>query len=138
MIPSKERLEEIIKELQRIMRIQDWDIDIEVLSKQKYEAAGYGEGQAHNRIIRVLNKSLISINKDLTSDWYKSLLHELIHLAFDPMEQAGINACNLTTGNASKCIDDNYMVAMERTVEKFAGILASVYPVTNFIDKEGD
>jgi hypothetical protein len=137
MIPSKEKIEEIIKELQKIMRIQDWDISVSVLSREEFIKEHKSDEQAKIKISRYLNAAHIDINSDTTSNWYKSLLHELIHLAFDPIEQAGINACNLTSGNVSRCIDDDYTVAMERTVEKMAAIFNSVYPITNFI-KEDD
>jgi hypothetical protein len=133
MIPSKEKIEEITKELQKILRVQDWDISIGVLTGEEFIKQHETDAQAKIKISRCLNSAAIDINADTTDNWYKSLLHELIHLAFDPIEQAGINACNLTSGNISKCIDDDYTVAMERTVEKMAVILNAIYPVTNFI-----
>lgn len=137
MIPSKEKLTEITKELQKILRVQDWDIDVDVCSQEEFEKNGYPDEQAHNTVVRLLNKSAIYINKDATDDWYKSLVHELMHLVFDPVEQSGIVATGVTSGRVSKCIDDIYMVNMERTVERVSQIFCSVYPVTNFI-KEGD
>lgn len=132
-IPSQEKLEEITKKLAEILRIQDWDISVEVLSDEEFEKNELGDNQAHNHIVRVLNSSVISINKDETLNWYQSLIHELVHLMFDHIEQAGINACNLTNGGISKCIDGNYMVAMERTVDRVADVISKLYPVTNFI-----
>jgi hypothetical protein len=111
------------------LRIQDWDITVKALSDKQFKENEYPDGQAYNRIVRLLNTSEISLNKDCTENWYQSLIHELVHLMFDHIEQAGINACNLTSGGISKCIDDNYTVAMERTVDRVADIISKIYPL---------
>ena len=137
-IPSEEKLSEITKKLAEILRIQDWDIHVDVLSDEQFKENEYPDGQAYSHVVRVLNTSEISLNKDFTVNWYQSLLHELVHLMFDHIEQAGINACNLTNGKISKCIDDDYMVAMERTVDRVADVISKLYPVTNFIKDESE
>jgi hypothetical protein len=131
-MPTKEQIEQIIRDLQPILRIADWDISVDILPAKEFKEKTNSDGQAHNHIVRTLNSSHITINSDGTCDWYTSLLHELVHLIFDSIEQAGTNACNLTSGNVSKCIDDNYMVAMERTVDRIANIIAKIYPISNF------
>lgn len=133
-MPTKEQIEAIVKILQPILRISDWDIDVELLHESEYEKLIDSDTQAHNHIERMLNSSFITINIESSDDWYISLLHELVHLVFDPIEQAGTNACNLTNGRISKCIDDEYTVAMERTVDRMAKIISKLYPVTNFKD----
>jgi hypothetical protein len=137
MIPSKEKIEEIIKELQKIMRIQDWCIAFDLLGNKEF-AERYGEKeQAYNCINRLLDYSYITINKDITSDWYVSLVHELIHLVCDPLETAGTMAYNMAAKNNQRCVEDVMKVSIERSVERMAKIFCTVYPVTNFI-KEGD
>lgn len=136
-IPSQERLEEIVKKLQAILRIQDWDIEINVLSGKEFTKKHDKSDQAHNHLVRLLNSSYIDINKDETKNWYISLLHELLHLAFDSIDYTSSIVYNLTSGKAQKCLEDVLLISMEQTVEKMARILADIYPVTNFISEGG-
>lgn len=84
MIPSKEKFEEIVKELQKIMRIQDWDIDVKLLTaKQMNEETGDHENLGE--VMRNMRHkyALIRINaqdEDNDKEWYHTLVHELKHI----------------------------------------------------------
>lgn len=83
-IPDKKTLKKIIKVLQKIMGIRDWEIDIKLVT---------GMGMANNypndadcntngisdRNVR-RNYALISINKEDPEDWYETLVHEMLHV----------------------------------------------------------
>ena len=135
-MPDIEKLKEIIKELQKIMRIQDWNIGIELVSGEDFNNRvdeKFKDCQAHNEITRLLNTCYILINIDKTDNWYKSLVHELMHLAFDHLETCESLIYQLNNKQIQQSVDDVFTVALERTVERMAEIFVSVYPVTNFI-----
>ena len=84
MIPSKEKLEEIVKELQKIMRIQDWDIEVKLCTaKEMQRDTGDFEnmGEAFRNIRH--KYSVIRLNaqdEDNEKEWYHTLVHELKHV----------------------------------------------------------
>jgi hypothetical protein len=140
MIPSKEKLEEIIKELQRILRIQDWDIKFEYVSEAEardlYGADCCGGNLRH----RDCSESKIIINrdnnriKDEKGYWYHTLVHELYHIVTDDFIY--------TIDDIMPHVKDEYLrkelnetknVKYEHLVNRLAQGFVNAYPVTNFI-----
>ncbi len=133
MLPSQEKLEGMIKELQKIMRIQDWDITLKLLTAREMnsqyndcEAMGYAD-----RNIR-LNTATICINKDnlgKENEWYETLIHELFHIQ---------STLLLSTANTYFQKEYDYFNTIyESYTERLAQMFVTVYPATNFI-KEGE
>lgn len=127
-IPSQEKLEEITKKLAEILRIQDWDINFHLVSG--YEIAKETEngdcavnGLSYRQMR--LNKADIYINKENPSNWYETLVHELIHVQINPI-----------TSTANAYFDERHTffeTTYENVVEKQAQVFCKLYPVTNFI-----
>jgi hypothetical protein len=130
MIPDKVKLEEIIKELQKIMRIQDWDIDIEVVSRIEMNGLEKhfktdGECDGINDINRSYKTSHIYII-DKEEDWYWNLIHELIHLVNDEL-------CDYTSQILDEKTLKEYEGMEDRNIQRHTKIFCKIYPVTNFI-----
>ncbi len=86
-MPSIEELEKIIKKLQEIMRIQDWDIDIAIINKYEMKDEAEDE-EVYGLSIRHINlkKAKILLNKDhYPEEWYATLVHELKHIQSSDM-----------------------------------------------------
>jgi len=126
-IPEQPKLDEIVKKLAEILRIQDWDIDVHVLSG--YEMAKHEPNDDSTvrglaiRDIRI-NKAEIYLNWENMLDWYQTLVHEMIHVQTTMM---CITATAYFTENHSY-FNDIY----ESMVDKQAVMFVKLYPVTNF------
>ena len=91
MIPSKEKVEAIIEELQKIMRIQDWDIEFRYVSELEAREMSEGDTSISGNCMRKRNseESIISINvdnqkiKEIPDYWYHTLVHEMYHIVTD-------------------------------------------------------
>jgi hypothetical protein len=144
MIPSKERIEEIIKELQKMLRIQDWDIGFKYVSEAEARDL-YGEDCSGGNLRRRNNaESQIIINQDndrIKNEpdyWYHTLIHELYHIVTDDFIY--------TVDDVMPHVKDEYLrqelnetknVKYEHLVNKLAQGFVNAYPAANFI-KEGD
>jgi hypothetical protein len=92
MLPNKENLDKILKQLQVIMRLQDWDIDIEIVNNREMDSIAkqndYIPG-GYNQRNRYYKTTTISINKDwdeVNEEWYMVLVHELHHVQMDEID----------------------------------------------------
>jgi len=126
MVPNKEKLEEIIRSLQVIMRIQDWDIEFEYLSAvEMYNAAGDITTIASCERDRAHLLALIRFNYegdktgDVVGGWYHTIVHEMFHIVVDVFDESD-------TSNLQK----------EKLINNLTRIFVSLYPVTNFIKEE--
>lgn len=143
MIPDKAKMEDIIKELQKIMRIQDWDIEVKMCTAsemQKDTGAFDNLGEAFRNMR--YKYAMIRLNKqdeENEKDWYHTLIHELKHVqttefiyTFEklienvPMDEA-----------LKKTFKEQSTDYYEQWMNVCAREFVSIYPVTNFI-KEGD
>lgn len=133
-IPTEKELIPIVEKLQKILRIQDWDIEVKILADEEFIKL-YGQSeQGYNQTTRLLNSSYITINKDVSDDWYRTLIHELLHLNFDHLETCENLVYNLNSKQNQEAVDDVFKIALERTVERIAEVITQLYPVTNFIE----
>jgi hypothetical protein len=133
MLPDKLKIEEIIKELQKIMRIQDWDIEIDFLTGKEFYDDN-GEFSMVNHINRLRNYSNIDIDvecQDNKDNWYHNLVHELMHLVTDAFYYSTIKSFNALPSESKKAVENDSNVSNERTVDKLAVIFVSIYPITN-------
>lgn len=135
-MPTKEQIEKIIIELQRIMRIVDWDI--ETIYTNQYEVkhlinADHLDTAMMCERYRLRKEARIYVNVDhaaLPTDWYESIVHELYHIvtgeicdmADDLMDEINISE---TTKKQKKQSDEVMVVNL-------AKVFISLYPVSNF------
>jgi len=143
-MPTKEQIEQIIKELQQIMRIQDWDIEIEYTNQYEVKHLMNSDNLDTAMMCeryRLRKEARIFVNVDhlaLPTDWYECIVHELYHIvtgeisdiADDLMDEANVSETTRRQGKQSN----------EVMVVHLAKIFASLYPVSNFdyIFKKGD
>jgi hypothetical protein len=132
-IPNIDKLKEMVVKLQKIMRIQDWDISIELLSAIEMSTR-FGDCTTMGYSFRniKLNTATISINKDNLggeNEWYATLVHELFHVQSTML---------MSVANAYFQKEYEYFETIyESHTEKLAQMFITIYPVTNFI-KEGE
>ena len=124
-IPEKEKLDLIAKKLAEILRIQDWDITIKLISAydmgNKYN--DYTDEGVSDRDIR-LNTAEIYLNRDNCSDWYEVLVHELLHIQSTEL----IKCAEAYFQGRHTYFSDIY----ESLTEKQAQIFCKLYPLSNF------
>jgi hypothetical protein len=145
MLPSKEKIEEIIKELQKIMRLQDWDIETEIVDNfymvkkwpekdmQEY-VRGYHDTDLRHQL------SIIRLNKDhpsMAEGWYQTLVHELFHVFLMRFVDTADYALRYLNEDGLKEIaHESFNLEHENTVARLTRIFVSLYPVTNFIKED--
>jgi hypothetical protein len=129
---STEIVEKVGKHISDILRLGAWDIEYAVMNELEFMGKAPDEmtkdAQGFNRTDATLNLSQIFINIDSCEDWYATLIHELLHLTFAPIETAFTVACNISTKRNSDAIDDMSMVAIESVVERLAQTIVILYP----------
>lgn len=126
-IPEQPKLDEIVKKLSEILRIQDWDIEVHVVSG--FEIAKHvSDSDSTNQGVSVrnmhLNKACIYLNRDNCEDWYETLIHELLHV----QTTLFIYTAESYIKEKSSFLDTIY----ESFIDRQAMIISKLYPVTNF------
>jgi len=136
--PNKDTLEKTIKVLQRIMRIQDWDIDAELISNReivsKYpDKADFHTQAMSDRNLR-RNYALISMNNEHICDegetWYDTLVHEMLHV----QETSYLNtalAYMRKNGTFFQTVHEQY-------IDKLQKMFSYVYPLEKFMKDNPD
>jgi hypothetical protein len=143
MIPDKSKIEEIIKELQKIMRIQDWDIDLKILSRlEMFDYDGDKDAGGITTDYEERNLIIIRINKDMEQNeydsWYHALVHELKHVqSMKYYNRVFENMKFIKDADLRKELKRQQDIFNEALIDKQAAEFVSLYPVTNFI-KEGE
>jgi predicted metal-dependent peptidase len=133
---TKEQIEAIIKELQKILRIQDWDITFEYCGDKKMQELT-GECTycgCCDRDIK-LKRAKIYINKDheVINEWYPTLVHELYHIITNDVHYLAGSLLNYVADEATRgkeCdVFNNYM---EQMIEILAKGFVNAYPASKF------
>lgn len=138
MFPEKEKIELILKKLQEIMRLQDWDIKIKCmstisLSEQYGKDAKYVRGDCNRDINH--SEATIRLNKEYDIDpeenwFYKTLIHELHHVITSRYEIYVANAVNqITNEQLLSHIGSTMGIEYENITDNFAKLFVSVYPL---------
>ena len=140
-IPDKIKLEEIIKELQKIMRVQDTNIQFEFKNAiEMYKLTNNNETTAQVNFDR--NHNLVRMCMNLEpdhceglgyGDWYYEIMHEMYHIVTDEFM---VFIEPLMDGDLEKRFEKAFKEQEEKLVSRLADVFISIYPVTNFI-KEG-
>ncbi len=133
MIPDKVKIEAIIKELQKVLRIQDWGIDADIVNQNEMKGLRRGETpQGTNLITRCLKRCTIYINKDDTENWYQTLCHELMHVVTDPILWQESHLYQFLPKRYQVPLDETFMTALEQSVDELSKVFCNIYPVSNF------
>jgi hypothetical protein len=122
-LPTEEKLKEIAQKLAKVLRVQDWDISVHLISgyemDKKYSDCTYC-GTA-DRNVR-LNTADIYLNSDSCKDtWYETLVHEMIHV-----QQTPLIHCTEAYFQEHRTYWNDLN---EQLTEKQAQIFASIYPL---------
>lgn len=136
-MPNKEQIEAIIKELQSICRIQDWDIklhmkndeEMDSICKRDFIPAGYCTRYREHRLARIyLNHEAWEYKED----WYAVLVHEIHHVIFDEFQYCCENLFDYIPEGAKSNLESDFDVQKERIVCQITRIFCKTYPATNF------
>lgn len=139
MLPSKEKLEEIVGKLAKIMRVLDWKIDVSLIGKlEMKEESGSSNDVACCMRNRKLKYALISLNVDhiqIQDDWYNAIIHEMYHIITDDWHYHATGILDFVKDETTNTNLDNTMnVYYERTMEVLASGFVNAYPVENFVN----
>ena len=83
----KSKIQWAMQQWQEVMRLQDWHIEIEMLSRAEFDYKTKVTELAYgfNRFYRYQRSSYIIICSD-SPDYEYTLVHELVHLLVDPLD----------------------------------------------------
>lgn len=139
----------LTKELQQIMRIQDWDIVVHSVSALSMMESGYNantEGLCTRD--RKHGDALIEINIDhrgnkeiFTSDiyndgWLSTLVHELFHIVIGGLvDQGDIILEHITDKTVNKALYDEFDIRQEHLVNHLTKVMLSILPVEELLSK---
>lgn len=135
-MPTKEKIEAIIKELQKILRIQDWDIKLEIVNNREMDSIAkedYIPGGSCSRN-RYYKEATVYLNKEYTSnDWYYVLIHELYHIVLEDIDNFWDNEVrHCIVDDERKRMDDGYSFYIERLNCDLTRQFVSLFPVAKF------
>jgi hypothetical protein len=138
-MPTKEQIEQIIKELQKILRIQDWDISFQYVSEAEARDLYSEDCSGGNLRYRDRAESRIIINtdnsriKDVPDYWYHTLVHELYHIVTDDFICIIDDIMpQVRDEYVRKELNDTKNVKYEHLVNRLAQGFVNAYPVSNF------
>lgn len=143
MLPPKEKIEEIIRELQKIMRVQDWDIELKILTSgqmQKETGDIDNIGEADRNIHT--KSAVIRLNTEdeggCFQGWYHTLIHEMKHIQTTEFIYL---LGNLLDGaempeNIKKVIKWQTNDYYEQWMNNCAREFVTAYPLSNFFPEE--
>jgi len=137
LLPPKEKLEEIVKGLAKIMRIQDWDIELKLVNKYEMQeetedkdniAACYRNRKLKNATI------WLNMDKDQENNWYLNIVHEMYHIVTDDWHYHVHSLLDFIKDESTNQILGNIMnIYYEQAIEVIAKGFTNAYPATNFI-----
>jgi hypothetical protein len=138
-MPTKEQIEAIIKELQKILRIQDWNISFRFVSEAEARDLYGEECSGGNLRKRCSAESQIIINadnpriKDEPDYWYHTLVHELYHIVTDDFIYTVDDIMpHVRDEYVRKELNDTKNVKYEHLVNKLAQGFVNAYPLSYF------
>lgn len=141
MLPPKEKLEEIVKSLAKILRIQDLDISVEYISqyemKHIFDSDNLDTAMMCNRY-RLRKEAVIYVNVDhtkLVDEWEESIVHELYHIVVADLSDMADDL--MDEADSPTIVRRQKLQTVETTVVNLAKIFCSVYSVKELM-KEGN
>lgn len=141
MLPSKEKLEEIVKSLAKIMRIQNWDISVDYISqyemKHIFDSDNLDTAMMCERN-RLRKEAIIHVNQDhsaLDEHWEESITHELYHIVVGDISDMADDLMDEI--DSPTIVRRQKMQFVESMVVNLSKIFCSVYSVKDLL-KEGN
>lgn len=137
-LPPIEEMTRIVHHLQRVLRIQDWDIDVEYVDQYKIEHIMHETdvvaccGRNRHR-----KEATISINVDhpeIKDGWYEAIAHELYHIVTGELYDLAddliyeLNSPQITRAQLTR--------TDELVVNTLAKTFVRIYPL-EFVKEEG-
>jgi len=141
LLPSKEKLEEIVKALSKILRIQDWDISLDYISqyemKHIFDSDNLDTAMMCERN-RLRKEAVIHVNEDhtgLDEHWDESIVHELYHIVVGDISDMADDLMDEV--DSPDIVRRQKLQFVESMVVNLAKIFCSVYSVKDLM-KEGN
>jgi hypothetical protein len=135
-MPTKEQIEAIIKELQRIMRLQDWDLFYNHCTKAEmllHTEASDNLGYYSVNIKRNCADIYLNIEaEDNQKEWYGSLVHELYHIVTISYRIRVLEMKPFLDEKYREEIKRDSTDYYEQMVDNLTRIFVKLHPVTNF------
>jgi hypothetical protein len=132
--------EQILYSLQQVLRIQDWNIKLQLLTNEefckKYEIDTEDTScqyQGFSITHRETNQALIDINL-ISRDMYTTLIYELLHVTMNPFQQVVETQHLYLKPKEATALESMLISAEETVVEKLANVIAQLYPIEVFND----
>jgi hypothetical protein len=126
---TNEIINKMLPRLQQILRIQDWDITVELLDGDKFYKLHDNENQGYTYINRLLKEADIEINIDESVNWHTTLLHELVHIIVDPWYFQTEDMISFLDEDLREKVSSPLKISCEQVVEVLAKILTKIYPL---------
>jgi hypothetical protein len=119
MLPTEDKLQSVVGRLQQIMRLQDYDIYVNILDAEEMEELGYSADDYGGINSEYIERYFdIYINKDVEQDWYFTLIHEMFEIRlFDFLKPLKYN-----------------LEEKERCINDLVKIFLFTYPIRRFDD----
>lgn len=117
-LKMKSEIQWIMQQWQEVMKLQDWHIEVEMLSraafdqKHKINELAYGR----NTFYRYYRTSYITVCNDAPNPEY-TLVHELVHLLVDPLDSTLDQSITMAPGEpAQQLLKGSQIQALECVV----------------------
>jgi hypothetical protein len=131
-MPTKEQIEQIIKELQKTLHLQDWEFQLYFISEYEMkDIMKVDHLDTIGCVHRYQNQKLayIKLNVDhsrINESWYATVVHEMLHIHGLVLHDILLNA---TDDTFIRNYYDQESETYNCTLEK---IIVGLYPVSNF------
>lgn len=107
----------------RVLRLQDWDITVSVISKEKMHQEMEGDGFvgfcSHDRVQRMADIALLAA---VATE--HDFVHEMLHVVLDDMQARADNAVQLVeSAKAREALDKELKESLERTINQLSKAL---------------
>jgi hypothetical protein len=137
-LPSREKMQKITERLQKLMRLQDWNIEIKYISARAMEEdIDDAKCLADSVRDRRFKYAIINYNaEENQEDWYQTLVHEMTHVQTTELISFIKDIVDLMDSpeSVSSFYKDTITNYYEQWMNLVADEFTKVYPVDNFRD----
>ncbi len=125
----KERLEQDVRFWARILRLEDWDIEVEVISADRMAVEMGEKTQAYIERDRVRKCAIIKV-KEGGTELDHDLVHEIVHILMDEFQAKALLAIDLIeSATAREALQREVRESLERTINQIVRALLSLAAV---------
>jgi len=132
-MPTKEQIEQIIRELQKVLHVQDWVIQLYLVSQYEMKDIMDTDHYDHAGCCKRFpdrKEAHISLNIDHTridECWYLTVIHEMLHIHTSALDDIVMNITDEEDYGRKHFFYENE--TLNCSMEK---IIAGIYPISNF------